>query len=78
MSQRLIRKQNNVIYDILSIGLSLYIAYINTRNLEYNRANAIASKNIAIGLREVNRELDILNRNWNNTKKGNDNNGELQ
>ena len=45
----------NVFYDVVAIGLSLYIAYINTKNLEYNRQNAVSANEIAKGLEEVNR-----------------------
>jgi hypothetical protein len=87
-SQRPLRpyqyKQQNTNNDnwfvgLFSVGISIYIAYINTKNLEYNRQNAVASQNIAKGLEEVNRELDTLNKSdlvykiHNHTEKGNNN-----
>lgn len=40
----------------------MYVAYINTANLKYNRIQAYESARIAEGLKEINREIDILNR----------------
>lgn len=56
------KQTGNWFFDLIVIGVGIYGVYINTQNLRANRANAYATQQVAKGLEEVNRELDILNR----------------
>lgn len=54
--QRLTNRNSTteIFLTLIGVGLSTYIAYINTRNLAYNQRNAVASEKIAQQLRTLN------------------------
>lgn len=50
-----------IFLTLIGVGLSTYIAYINTRNLHYNARNASASEQIAKQLDKLNHS-DLMRR----------------
>ena len=56
------QNNNNGFFDLIVLGISLYSLWINTQNLQANRAQAYETQKVSKGLEEVNRELDTLNR----------------
>lgn len=49
------------LFDLVGLGILAYNAYLNSQQLQVARVNNTLQYNVSEGLKEVNRELDILN-----------------
>ena len=67
MNQRNYRRQQGntsnfqQLFDLIGIGLLAYNSYLNSQQLQVAKVNNVLQQGVSEGLKEVNRELDILN-----------------
>ena len=47
--------------DLVGLGILAYNLYLNSQQLQVAKVNNVLQQSVSEGLKEVNRELDILN-----------------
>ena len=51
------------LFDLVGLGVLVYNAYLNSQQVQIGKENNVLQHSVSEGLKEVNRELDILNHN---------------